>query len=225
MLIGVFIGSQLRMDTLSARESVQANPYAKLDTFAQVLAQIESSYVEDLDGDALVYGAIKGMVRTLDPHSSFLTPDELRALRSRTAGQYVGVGIEIGMREDRVTIIAPMPGGPAAEAGVRAGDVIMAVDGNDARTWDIQAAAKHLRGPEGSTVEIRVLRPAENKEYTFIVERRIVELLSVEHKMLEPGYGYVVIRSFTQDVSADLRASYDALTLSLIHISEPPRPY
>jgi len=102
-----------------------SDPYSKLETFAQVLSQVERSYVEEVNQEDLINGAIKGMIQSLDPHSSFLTPSELKELRDRTAGQFVGVGIEVGVRDGAITVIAPLPGGSAEAAGVQTGDIIV----------------------------------------------------------------------------------------------------
>jgi len=209
LAIGFGVGSTLRADAVAKDQ--QADPYARLDTFAQVMAQIDQSYVENVDHDALVYGAIKGMVRSLDPHSSFLTPDELDALRNRTAGQFVGVGLEVGMRDGRITVIAPLPGGPAEAAGVQNGDVITHVDGKPTRDWTLGDAVERLRGKAGTTVKMRVRREGERKPLEFELERAVVDLVSVKQEMLEPGYGLIEVRSFVRNVGHDVRKAYDTL--------------
>ncbi len=214
LMVGMFSGWLLR-ETADATESPQPltpSPYAKLDTFAQVLSQIERSYVEEINQDLLIYGAVKGMVRNLDPHSSFLTPDELHAMRDRTAGHYVGIGVEIGLRDNQVVIIAPVEGGPAEAAGVKAGDILVAVDGKVAADWDVAKASEHLRGNEGSVVKLKLKRATGGQVYEVDLTRQVVSLISVKHELIDPEYGYIAIRSFTQDVSGELRASFDALS-------------
>jgi carboxyl-terminal processing protease len=217
MLLGVLCGWLLHASASATEPSASSptpSPYAKLDTFAQVLSQIERAYVEPPDEDLLIYSAIKGMVRHLDPHSSFLTPDELLAMRDRTAGHYVGVGVEIGMRDNHVVIIAPVEGGPAEAAGVQAADIIVSIDGKPSLDWDVAKASEHLRGPEGSTLKLKLKRASSPDLIDVTLTRQIVSIISLKHEPLDPGYGYIAIRSFTQDVHTDLRAAYADLLLA-----------
>lgn len=188
-----------------------SDPYSKLETFAQVLSQVERSYVEEVNQEDLINGAIKGMIQSLDPHSSFLTPAELKALRDRTAGQFVGVGIEVGVRDGAITVIAPLPGGSAEAAGVLSGDIIVAVDGASARTWTLQDAIKNIRGEEGTSVDIEVMRQGASETLHFLLERKVVQVVSVESEMLEPGYGIISVKSFVRNVGQDVRTEYDTL--------------
>ena len=207
--VGVLSGWWLR-SSADAETRPPANPYAKLNTFAQVLSQIERTYVEDIEGTTLIYGAIKGMVRSLDPHSTFLTPEELSGLRDRTSGQYVGIGVEIGMRDDHVIVVAPVEGGPAERQGVRAGDLFVSVNGKPAYEWDVEEASKHLRGPKGSKVKVK-LKHTDGEVFEIEIERQVVSLISVRQALLEPGYGYVSIASFTKHVSNDLHRAHTTL--------------
>jgi len=110
-----------------------------------VLSQIERRYVEEVNPDEVIYGAIKGMVDTLDPHSAFLTPEEYQAMRDETRGEYVGVGMELGVRDGEITVIAAFEGGPAFEAGIESGDVIISVDAENTRDLTVQDVSERLR--------------------------------------------------------------------------------
>ncbi|MDX9721456.1 MAG: S41 family peptidase [Myxococcota bacterium] len=205
--VGFFVGSTLQRDA-KAREVDQ---YTRLDTFAQVLSHIERNYVETVDSEKLVLGAVRGLVRALDPHSAYLTVEELKSLRDRTAGQFVGVGIELGVRDASLMIIAPLPGGPAERAGLKAGDVILNVDDVSTKDWGIEDAIKALRGPEGSTVRLGISRKGEPRPLEFILERQLVKLVSVEKSLLEPGYALIAVRSFASNIGFDVRQAYDEL--------------
>ena len=188
-----------------------SDPYSKLETFAQVLSQVERSYVEEVNQEDLINGAIKGMIQSLDPHSSFLTPSELKELRDRTAGQFVGVGIEVGVRDGAITVIAPLPGGSAEAAGVQTGDIIVSVNGASARSWTLQDAIKAIRGEEGTSVDLEFQRKGEAETLHLLLERKVVQVVSVESELLEPGYGMIAVKSFVRNVGQDVRTQYDTL--------------
>lgn len=189
-------------------------PYAQLETFARVLSYIEQSYVDEVDEEELLYGAIKGMVDQLDPHSNFLTPDELAAMHADTRGEYVGVGLELDSSGEEVIVVAPIVGGPAVEAGIEAGDVIVEVDGVSVAGTDVHDVVNQLRGEQGDEVELLIRRGDEESGYewlTFSVIRDVIRLTAVEAELLAPGFGLISVSSFQLGVSDDLQASIDAL--------------
>jgi carboxyl-terminal processing protease len=175
--------------------------FARLDTFARVLAYVEANYVEEIDDQKLVWGAAKGMVRTLDPHSDFLTPAELDDMRADTEGQFGGVGVEIDDDAGTVVVVAPIPGSPAARAGLLAGDRIMAVDGKTARSGEPAAS---LRGRPGSSVTVLVARKGWDKPRPFTLVREVIHVPSVEARLVDPGYGYVKLRQFQDGTEKEL---------------------
>src|SRR5256885_1576007 len=147
-----------------------AGPYRKLDVFSHVLSLIENNYVEQIDETKLLYGAIDGMVRTLDPHSSFMDPRSYAALKEETEGEYGGVGLELANRGDDVVVIAPLDDSPASRAGFKPGDKLLEIDGVAVRGWHEADAVRSLMGPPGTKVVVKALRASwtEPKSFTLI---------------------------------------------------------
>ena len=150
---GSFLGSAYAFATPS-----DASPFANLSIFARALSQIEGSHVEPPDQDRLIYGAIRGMVDTLDPHSSFLDPTEYAILSDDTSGAFAGIGVEIDVRDGWLTVHGVMSGGPAERAGLRSGDRFLALDGRFARDMRLSEAIRIMRGEPGTPVTVRVRR-------------------------------------------------------------------
>jgi carboxyl-terminal processing protease len=189
-------------------------PYAQLETFARVLSHIETRYVDPVATDELVYGAIKGLVDTLDPHSTFLTPAEHRAMRNETRGEYVGVGMELSSRDGDIVVVAPFEGGPAFEAGIEPGDVVVEVDGTRTRDLTLQDVVTRLRGERGLPVTITVRRGEGTgaTELSFLVVRDVIRVQAVTSRLLRPGVGYVSVSTFQLGVTDDVLAALDAMT-------------
>ena len=154
-------------------------------TFAAALSAIESSYVSEADSDRLVYGAIRGMLATLDPHSSFFDPREYAAMRERQEGRYYGLGITIASIDGQITAQGVFEGSPAYKQGVRRGDAIAKIDGEDAKGWTTEQAMKKLRGPKGTPVKIEIRRRGYAETIPLEVTRDEVHILTVPaHFML-----------------------------------------
>ncbi len=193
--------------------TAKSSQYGALTIFSKVLAHIEESYVEAIDSDRLIYGAIKGMVGSLDPHSAFLDPDEFKILQGDTAGKFGGVGLEVDARYGRLTVISPLPGSPAEEAGLRSGDEIMSIEGIPAFTLTIQDAVKLMRGEPGTDVAIKVRR-GETEILDFVLTREIIKVESVEGRMLEKEAGIALVRVkvFQGDTYQRFRDDLDTLS-------------
>ena len=192
--------------TLSASDE---ETYRGLKTFSEVIEQIERNYVDPVDSKDLIEKAIEGMVRSLDPHSSFMPPDELEELRVGTKGEFGGIGISIVMRDGYVTVISPIEGTPAYKAGIKTWDRIIKVDGEPTR--DLRDAVKRMRGPKGTPVTVTVMRKGLADPIDFNLVRDIIEVESVRSLMLEPGYGYVWITNFQEDTTEELEAALEKL--------------
>jgi carboxyl-terminal processing protease len=190
-----------------------ASPYHKLSIFARVLTHIERSYVEKIDDDEIIVGAIKGMVRTLDPHSSYLTPEEFKVLQADTRGRFGGVGLEVGVRDDVLTVIAPIDGSPAAEAGVEPGDQIVAIEGRSTRAMSIDEAIQVMRGETGTEVTVTFKRPGRSEPFDVTLERREIEVESVKSQLVAPGYPRIWVRGFQDGTAADIEDAIEQLTL------------
>jgi carboxyl-terminal processing protease len=211
MVLGAICILALDMGTAGATKA-KGSPYYPLTIFSKVLAHVQTSYVEEVDTDRLIYGAIKGMVNSLDPHSAYLDPDEYKVLKGDTSGKFGGVGLEVDARYKRLTVISPLPGSPAEEAGVRAGDEIIAIEGVPAFTLTIQDAVKMMRGKPGTAVTIKVRR-GESEILEFTLTREIIKVDSVESEMLDAGegLGLVRVRVFQQGTYAAFRDAIDRL--------------
>lgn len=176
---------------------------------ADIIARVKRDYVEDVDDAQLVENAIRGMVGDLDPHSQYLDADEYRDIRISTTGTYTGIGIEIGEVDGTVRIITPMAGSPAARSGLRSGDEIVAVDGEEIVADRLHEIISRMRGRAGSRVTITVLRDEELVDYEL--RREIVRVASVHAENLGPSYGYVRVNQFSETTARELSRAIDEL--------------
>ena len=180
-----------------------ALPWQEASLFAEVYERIKRDYVDEVDDHALMEKAVRGMVAALDPHSAYLDNDEFDEIRLSTMGSYPGVGIEVAAEDGIVKVLHPIEGSPAAQAGIRTGDEIVRIDGNDIGA-DLAGAIARMRGTSGSlvTLSIRHAHTASVQDYSL--RRAQVEVHSVAAATLEPGYGYVRISSFSETTADDL---------------------
>ncbi len=190
----------------------RSSPYRRLGLLSQVLAHIENSYVDPVNQDRLIEGAVRGMVDTLDPHSSYLNPEEYALLESDTTGQFGGVGVEIDARGDYLTVLAPIPNSPATRAGVRAGDEILEIEGHNARGISVDDAVRRMRGPSGSHVHVVFRRRGQADPIRLDLVREIVHVASVESRMLPENVGLITLRSFQEHSSDEVTRALDRLT-------------
>jgi carboxyl-terminal processing protease len=193
----------------AAATPTTASPYANLAIFARALSQIEVSHVEPPDQDALIYGAIRGMVETLDPHSSFLTPEQYRTLMSDTEGQFGGIGIEVDVRDGWLVVHDVIAGGPAEAAGVQPGDRFLAIDGIGARDMRLSDAVEHMRGAPGTPVTVRLRREGAEEGIELTLTRQVIHVEAVEARVLGNGLFYARLRSFSETTTDELRAALD----------------
>ena len=193
----------------AARDS--AGPYKKLDVFSHVLSLIENNYVESIDESKLLYGAIDGMVHTLDPHSSFMDPRSYAALKQETDGEYGGVGLEVSARGDELVVVAPLDDSPASRAGFLPGDKLLEVDGVSTRGWKENDAVHALIGPPGTKVALKVGRASWPEPRTFPLIRDVVRVVSVESKLFDRRLGYVKLKNFQDRSDAYVKKALDDL--------------
>src|SRR5580692_1493927 len=182
----------------SARTALGDTPYAAVEQLGRVLVDVENEYVDPVDRAKLVDGAIKGMVAELDPHSSYMPPDEFQAFQSDTEGEFGGIGIEVESRNDQLVVLAPIEGAPAERAGIRSGDVIVSVDGRDPGAEPLEKLVKRLRGAPGTHVKLGVRRAGASQVLTFDLTREIVRVPSVASKLLSERVAYVRVRQFQE---------------------------
>jgi len=179
--------------------------YDQLKIFTEVLDIIQKSYVETPKSKELIYGAIKGMLNALDPHSSFLTPEEFKELQIETKGEFGGVGIEITIKDGWLTVVSPIEDTPAYQAGIKAGDRIVKIDGKPTKNMTLTEAVKLIRGEKGTKVILTIWRKGFNEPKDFEIIRDIISIKSVKFKTLEKGYGYVRLTSFQENTISELR--------------------
>jgi len=192
-----------------AATETDASPYANLGIFARALAHIEVNHVEPPDQDALIYGAIRGVVESLDPPSSFPDPDEIARLEADTAGAFGGVGVSIDVRDGWITVHGVVEGGPAERAGVLPGDRFLALDGRLARDMRISDAVSIMRGEPGTAVTVRVRRPDVEDSIEITMTREIIHVEAIESRVLPDRVVYIRIRSFQSTTSREMRAALD----------------
>ncbi|MBP2673362.1 MAG: ctpA, partial [Deltaproteobacteria bacterium] len=184
----------------TSRHSAQATvAYSKLKIFGDVLSIIQTSYVDEVNMDNLVKGAINGMVETLDPHSSYLTPEMLKQVEVETKGIFGGLGIEIGVKDGLLTIIAPIEDTPAARAGLQAGDKIVRIENESTKNMNVMDAVKRLRGEPGTKVTITIVRESVPDPKAYTLTRELIKIKSVKSKALPDGIGYIRLIQFQQD--------------------------
>src|SRR2546426_11475966 len=167
-----------------------------------------------------VYGAIRGMLATLDPHSAFMPPDVYKEVQVETKGEFGGVGIQIGIKDNRLTVIAPIDGTPAERAGVKAGDFILKVNEEPTKDMTLVDAVQKMRGPKGTKVTLTIQREGAAEPMVFVLTREIIKIESVRSKMLDGSIGYIRVTQFqdqtAKDVSAALRKLREQKMQSLI---------
>ncbi|WP_168160122.1 S41 family peptidase [Steroidobacter denitrificans] len=179
-------------------------PWRDARTFAEVLEHVRREYVEVRSDQELMEAAIRGMMADLDPYSAYLDPEQLEELRIGTSGEYSGVGIEVMLENNRVTVVAPIEDTPAARAGLKAGDTILAVDGVSVKTDDLNDAIDRMRGRIGTQVKIMVARQPLDEPLEFTLARASVHVRSVSSELPEPDLGYVKISHFSETTAPDL---------------------
>ncbi|NJD63412.1 MAG: PDZ domain-containing protein, partial [Deltaproteobacteria bacterium] len=213
IVVVLFFVGFLSGDITASRRSAQANvAFGKLKAFGDVLSTVQSSYVEEPNVDELVNGAIKGMLQTLDPHSSYLTPDLLKQVEVETKGSFGGLGIEIGVKDGILTVIAPIEDTPAFRAGLQAGDKIVKIENETTREMNVMDAVKRLRGEPGTKVTIWIAREGMTEPKAYTITRDIIKIKSVKSKPLGDGLGYVKLTQFQQDTDGDLEKALQSFT-------------
>ncbi len=211
VLVTAFICILVSAASVCAKPTKSAETYQGLKLFSDVLEEIEKNYVEEVETKKLIEEAIHGMVDSLDPHSSFLPPEAYKALQTETKGEFGGIGIVITKRDGRLTVISPIEGTPAYQAGVQAQDVIVKI--GDKRTKDLKLweAVDMMRGEAGTEVKISIYREGESDLLDFTLERAIIPMESVRYLTLKPGYGYLWITNFRENTASDVEEALKSL--------------
>lgn len=184
--------------------NAEVEGYESIKVFTEALSIVKKNYVEDVKTKDLVYGAIKGMLNALDPHSGFMTPEAYKEMQVDTKGEFGGVGIQIGIKDNILTVIAPIEDTPAYKAGIKAGDKILKINDEGTKDMGLLDAVNKMRGPKGTAVKVSIIREGWNEARDFSIVRDIIKIKSVKHKILEEGIGYVKITQFQEQTSSDL---------------------
>jgi carboxyl-terminal processing protease len=182
-------------------------PWQDARMLAAVLERVKHDYVNPVDDHQLLQAAIRGMVASLDPYSAYLDGDEYDEVKISSSGRYFGVGIELSIEDEQVVVIAPFDGSPAAQAGIRSGDIIVTIDGIPVNTNTLADTIGRMRGAEGTPVKIGIMREGNAEPMVFTLKRSRVDLHSVRGEMLEPGLAYLRISQFSETTGDDLNAT------------------
>ena len=197
LLSGVLIGKGWE------RTGHASETYEELRTFSEVLTQVQKNYVDDTKVKDLVQGAIRGMLSTLDPHSAYMTPEMYKEMQVETKGEFGGVGIQIGVKENRLAVIAPIDGTPAQRAGIKAGDYITKVNEESTKDLSLMDAVQKMRGPKGTKVNLTIQRDGTSDPLQFTLVRDTIKIESVKSKVMD-NIGYVKLTQFQEATGRDL---------------------
>lgn len=214
LLIGLTIGITLAIGhgVLAERENnTDPLPLGELRSFTQVFERIKKDYVVEVTDKTLLENAIRGMLSGLDPHSSYLDKDAFQDLQVGTTGEFGGLGIEVGMEDGFVKVIAPIDDTPAQRAGVKAGDLVIRLDEKPVKGMTLQEAVKIMRGKVGTPITLTIIREGEEKPLKITIVRDTIKVRSVRQRTLEPGFGYLRISQFQSPTGENLADAIDEL--------------
>jgi carboxyl-terminal processing protease len=203
LLLGVTMDNRGPVMDVQAFPGSEASSYEQIKIFSQALSIVQQNYVEEPDNEEIIRGAIQGMLRSLDPHSSFMDPDMYKEMQIDTAGEFQGVGITIGIRDGILTVIAPIDDTPAFRAGIQAGDKIVRVEGKPTKEMSLMEAVKLMRGPKGTDVTITIVRTGSSEPIDFTITRDVIPLISAKVKDIDDDVGYIRVTQFQKDTKEE----------------------
>jgi carboxyl-terminal processing protease len=213
MLVVVVAAVSVSIGRLSVTSvSAAGEGYEELKTFTEVMSMVRKYYVEEVKTKDLIYGAIKGMLSSLDPHSSFMPPDAYKEMQVETKGEFGGLGIQIGIKDKFLTVIAPIEDTPAYRAEIKAGDKIVKINKESTKDMSLQDAVSKMRGAPKTPVTIGILREGWEGPKDFTLIREIIKIKSVKSKVLEDKIGYIKVSQFQEQTASDLSAAVNKLT-------------
>jgi len=213
IMLGIIIGlaTTLSLNAFALKSGNQTLPLAQLKKFSEVYARIKKDYVEEVDDKKLITDAISGMLTGLDPHSAYLDKDAFSELREGTSGEYGGLGIEVGMENGFIKVIAPIDDTPAQKAGLKSGDLIIRLDDKSVKGMSMSDAVKTMRGKAGEPIDLLVIREGESKRLKFTIKRAVIMNSSIKQRTLEAGYGYLRISSFQSKTTLNAKEALEKL--------------
>jgi carboxyl-terminal processing protease len=207
--VGLIFGSMVLAERSESK--AEALPLEELRAFSEVFGQIKRSYVEPVDDKTLIEGSIRGMLAGLDPHSAYLDPQSYKELRIGTSGEFGGLGIEVGMEDGFIRVVAPIDDTPAQKAGVEAGDLIVRIDDEPVKDLSLGDAVQKMRGKPGTNIILTIIRKGEVRPLKFTITRAIIKVKSVKSRILEDGYGYIRISQFQVETGPNMQNAIEKL--------------
>ena len=191
--------------TLSLANSTENNIYKKIDLFGEVLEKINKEYVDEINQSESMDSAINGLLQSLDPYSSYMSPEIFNEIQTETSGEFGGLGIEVGMESGVVKVISPIDDTPASKAGIKAGDYIIKIDNVQVQGKSLSEAVDLMRGPVGSSINLTIRRVGQKKALNFNIVREIIEIRSVRAELLKKNIGYIRLTSFNENSSEQIK--------------------
>jgi len=207
VLLLFFAASKFSLANSEQENNTNTIPLDEIRIFTEIFSKIKSDYVENIDDKVLLKNAIHGMLQGLDPHSVYLDKEAYKELQEGTSGEFGGLGIEVGYEDGFVKVISPIDDTPAQKAGIKAGDLIIRIDGKSAKGISLMDAVKMMRGKPGSEIELTIVREGEEKPFNVSIVRDVITIINVKTKIIEPGFGYVRISNFQIHTVKDLSKS------------------
>lgn len=196
----------------SVAQSSSDEIYKDLRLFTEVFTTVKKHYVEEVNPHEIIISAIKGMINSLDPHSAYLTAEAYKEFQTETKGEFGGIGIQIGIKDGVLTVIAPIEDTPAWKAGIQAGDKIIKIDGQPTKDMNINDAVSKMRGPKGKPVTITIQRESWKEPKDITIIRDIIKIKSVKYKMIDKEIGYIKLTQFQESTAQDLSAALKSLS-------------
>jgi len=191
--------------------SAETDIYKKIDLFGEVLEKINDEYVDEINQSESMDSAINGLLQSLDPYSSYMSPETFNEMQTQTSGEFGGLGIEVGMESGVVKVISPIDDTPASRAGIKAGDYIIKIDNTQVQGKSLSEAVDLMRGPVDSSIELTVRRRGKKKALTFNITREIIEIQSVKSDLLEKNIGYIRLTSFNENSGQQIKVKINNL--------------
>ena len=191
--------------TLKLVNASENDIYKKIDLFGEVLEKINKEYVDEIDQSESMDSAINGLLQSLDPYSSYMSPEIFDEMQTETSGEFGGLGIEVSMESGVVKVISPIDDTPASKAGIKAGDYIVKINNTQVQGKSLSEAVDLMRGPVGSAIELTVRRRGEKKAITFNIVREVIQIQSVKTKLLEKNIGYIRLTSFNENSGSQIK--------------------
>ena len=207
----IFLFSIIFLFAFQKSFSENTDIYKKIDLFGEVLEKINKEYVDEVDQSKSMDAAINGLLQSLDPYSSYMTPESFEGMQTETSGEFGGLGIEVGMEAGVVKVISPIDNTPASKAGLKAGDYIVKINNTQVQGKTLMQAVDLMRGPVGSSIEITVRRRGVKKALIFNITREVIQVQSVKSELIDNNIGYIRLTSFNENSSEQIKEKINKL--------------